>query len=58
MGSENSADQAWDFLSSWFLDMARFYRAQGWLRQPTKAFARGQPLPATICCIHVDFQRV
>jgi hypothetical protein len=21
MGSENSADQAWDFLSSWFVDI-------------------------------------
>jgi Zn-dependent oligopeptidase len=27
MGSENRADQAWDFLSSWFVIWARFYRA-------------------------------
>jgi hypothetical protein len=27
MGSEKSADQAWDFLSSWFV-MRRFYRGR------------------------------
>jgi hypothetical protein len=27
MGSEKSADHAWDFLSSWFVIGVRFYRA-------------------------------
>jgi hypothetical protein len=26
MGSENKADQAWDFWSNWFFDIPRFYR--------------------------------
>ena len=28
MGSENRADHAWDFLSSWFVIGDRFYRAR------------------------------
>ncbi len=31
MGSENRADHAWDFLSSWFVIGVRFYRAGGGL---------------------------
>jgi hypothetical protein len=37
MGSEKSADQAWDFLSSWFVIWVRFYRAGG--RFPRWIFA-------------------
>jgi len=29
MGSENRADHAWDFLSSWFVISVGFYRAEG-----------------------------
>jgi hypothetical protein len=29
MGSENRADHAWDFLSSWFVISGGFYRAGG-----------------------------